>query len=818
MGAEPEVLPISVAAPLAGLFLITEDETGVANLVAQALQQRGVKTVLLPPSVLANSEQLTAQVTGLAGQGLVSGIVHLLGLNSYPLPENFADWQAATQVQIKGLVQLLKLCAQDLQAVGKEGYAVVLGASNLGGEFGRNGQCQPGSLIAGGQNGLLKTLAAEWPTVVTKSLDFDQATPAVIAARILEELLLPGGRIEVGYPQNTRTIFRSLEIPLTDRSGEPSLKPTQDWVLLATGGGTGITAQMLADLAPLGLTLILTGRSRSVPLASPEPTPESDLTQGITEIGQLRTLMLNQVKSEGITPTPVLVEQRVKQLLKQRSLRQSLDHLRSLGAKVEYHTVDSREPSQVEALFNHIYGHYGRLDAVVHGAGIIEDKLLADKPLDSFARVFDTKVDSLFLLSRYLRPESLKLLVLFSSIAGRYGNRGQSDYATANEVMNRFAWYLDQQWPSVRVVAINWGPWDSEGMASEGVKRQLREQGIIPIPEIEGRQFFLNEIYYGRKGEAEVIAGEGPWESKEQEQARLRIVDLAPKLPPRTFPLLERELQLQPNGSLTLSHQFSLLNDPYLRDYSPQGLPTLSPAIALEWLAELAQAGWPEWKLAEVRDFQVLQPVILPDSTASLEVMFKAIASSHSNTESIEIVTEMVAVETQAILYRAAVSLRYYLEDLSLSDPEPLTGGANLTHSEIYSGSYDLPGQPWQSLQSISQLQNLGVNAETLSSSVTEFLPPMGPPQPTWLIDPQWLDAALQLARLWGKSQSQTVTHVARLGAVQVSPSVPRPTTLTLALRAKESGTDSVKYRFDVDFLDNFGQIYLHLSDLEMAP
>jgi len=39
-----------------------------------------------------------------------------------------------------------------------------------------------------------------------------------------------------------------------------------------------------------------------------------------------------------------------------------------------------------------------------------------------------------------------------------------------------------------------------------------------------------------------------------------------------------------------------------------------------------------------------------------------------------------------------------------------------------------------------------------------------------------------------------------------------------LALRVKASGTDSVKYRFDADFLDNFGQIYLHLSDLEMAP
>jgi hypothetical protein len=155
---------------------------------------------------------------------------------------------------------------------------------------------------------------------------------------------------------------------------------------------------------------------------------------------------------------------------------------------------------------------------------------------------------------------------------------------------------------------------------------------------------------------------------------------------------------------------------------------------------------------------------------------------------------------------------------LSLSAPEPLTGGANLTHSEIYSGSYDLPGQPWQSLQSIAQLQNRGANAEILSSSVAEFLPTMEPPQPTWLLDPQWVDAALQLARIWAKSQSQTVTHVARLGAVQVSPSVPRPTTLTLALRAKASGTDSVKYRFDADFLNNFGQIYLHLSDLEMVP
>jgi hypothetical protein len=379
--------------------------------------------------------------------------------------------------------------------------------------------------------------------------------------------------------------------------------------------------------------------------------------------------------------------------------------------------------------------------------------------------------------------------------------------------MNRFAWYLDRQWPAVRVVAINWGPWNSEGMASEAVKRQLRKQGIIPIPETEGRQFFLQEIYYGRKGEVEVIAGAGPWEAKEQEQARLRSVHLTPKPSLRQFALLDGEPQLQPNGSVTYTHLFSPVNDPYLREYDRQGLLTLSPAIALEWLAELAQAGWPEWKLAEVRDFQILQPLCWPAEVASWEVTCKALASSHSNTESIEIVTEMFASSTQTLLCRALVSLRYYREDLAVGEPEPLTGGRSLTHSEIYDGSLSLAGHCWQGLQTISHLQHQGGNAEVVSSSVNQFLPGV---TSQWLLDPQLVEATLQLARLWGVSQSQPVNRLARLGAIQISPLTTPPTTLNLALRQKDRAVEAGKFHFDADFLDNLGQIYLHLSDLEM--
>ena len=63
-----------------------------------------------------------------------------------------------------------------------------------------------------------------------------------------------------------------------------------------------------------------------------------------------------------------------------------------------------------------------------------------------------TKLDGALNLARLLRPEPLRFAVFFSSIAGRFGNRGQSDYAAANEALNKLAIWLDRRWPG-RVVA-----------------------------------------------------------------------------------------------------------------------------------------------------------------------------------------------------------------------------------------------------------------------------------------------------------------------------------------------------------------------------
>ena len=151
-----------------------------------------------------------------------------------------------------------------------------------------------------------------------------------------------------------------------------------------------------------------------------------------------------------------------------------------------------------------VYDQFGRLDGVIHGAGVLEDKLLVDKGAESLRRVVSTKIDSAFVLSRHLRPETLRFLVFFSSVSARFGNRGQGDYAAANEVLNKLARTLDQQWPS-RVVAINWGPWDGSGMVSEALRRQFARRGVELIPPEIGCETLLEELRFGRQGEAEVL-------------------------------------------------------------------------------------------------------------------------------------------------------------------------------------------------------------------------------------------------------------------------------------------------------------------------
>ena len=138
---------------------------------------------------------------------------------------------------------------------------------------------------------------------------------------------------------------------------------------------------------------------------------------------------------------------------------------------------------------------------------MIEDKLLRDKTPESFDRVFGTKVDSALTLARKLDPAKLKFFALFASITSRYGNRGQSDYAAANEVLSKLACDLDRKWPG-RVVSVAWGPWAEVGMVAD-LEKHLVARGLKLIEPAVGAGFAVDEVIFGAKGEPEVLVAGG---------------------------------------------------------------------------------------------------------------------------------------------------------------------------------------------------------------------------------------------------------------------------------------------------------------------
>ena len=90
---------------------------------------------------------------------------------------------------------------------------------------------------------------------------------------------------------------------------------------------------------------------------------------------------------------------------------------------------------QAEELVHQVVQRCGRLDAVVHNAGFVQDKTLRKMSAEQWDAVLDVHLKTAFLLSKYAWPHfeaaGAGRLVFLSSSAGLYGNFGQGNYAAA---------------------------------------------------------------------------------------------------------------------------------------------------------------------------------------------------------------------------------------------------------------------------------------------------------------------------------------------------------------------------------------------------
>lgn len=458
----------------------------VTSAVMAALTEEGYTVRLAPAGALRRE------------RGTVSGVLNLLGLEPRFRLAEMGDADASLTAAAETF-RIVQEFVDDLQSSEVKGGGWFINVTALDGHFGLGGDMNT-SLAAAGTLGVVKTLRREYRRLRVKNIDAEPNMPAdMLAARLLEEIAADDDLVEVGLTCEGRWRPVLREEPIL--CDVPPLTLDHQSVILVTGGARGITAEIARRLAlEAKPRLILVGRS-PLPLG---PVPRRSRRHDRIA---LRKQLIDEARQGGKPVLPAEIEREVNQILRDGEIRDNLDACTAAGATVEYHALDVRDGEAFGRLIDSLYERFGRIDGVIHGAGIIDDRRIRDKSLDSFAAVFRTKVDSAWTLACKLRPESLKFLAFFGSISGRFGNAGQVDYSAANEVLNKLADHLHHRWPG-RVVCLNWGPWEG-GMVSQELRRLYTEAGIELIPVEQGVAAFLAELRRTDHAGAEVVLARG---------------------------------------------------------------------------------------------------------------------------------------------------------------------------------------------------------------------------------------------------------------------------------------------------------------------
>ncbi len=441
-------------------FAVTRDGRGVAEALVGLLSDRGARA-----RVVEDGEAL----------GEVDGVVHLAPL---------AMPQPAT------LFRLYELAREALQGPA----ASILAVTGLGGGFGHDRGGTNGD-VAGGVGAFLKCLAKEWPQGRVRSVDVDpEEDPASVAGWIVEEMTALDERLEVGRSRESRHVWELVPYE-PSASGESPLDA--DSVVLVTGGARGIGARVAIGLAEAyGCRLELVGRT---------PAPADDEPALLADAEDAAEMKRRLIEA-GSNDTAE-IERTVRAILAAREIRRTLEAIRAAGGTAEYHSTDVRDAAFGD-LLRGIHARRGRLDGVIHAAGTIDDRPLMRKSPESFQRVFDTKVRGALTLLQQ-RPDGVRFIVFFSSMSSLFGNPGQTDYASANEVLDKLALGWNGR-GGTRVLSINWGPWDGSGMVDETLRRSFERRGVGLIPPAEGVGILLDEIVRGDPEVAQLAVAAGP--------------------------------------------------------------------------------------------------------------------------------------------------------------------------------------------------------------------------------------------------------------------------------------------------------------------
>ncbi|MEQ8568537.1 MAG: C45 family autoproteolytic acyltransferase/hydrolase [Deltaproteobacteria bacterium] len=662
----------------------------------------------------------------------------------------------------------------------------VFGVTFLGGALGFDNAAQ-GTGDGGGLLGLLKSVRREFDGLSVQALDASPSeSPSQVAEALIAELDAPGGPLEVGLLRGKRLVLK-----MAERRAEPAASPDRlpaTWIV--TGGARGVTAKMAIRLAELYQPrLVLLGR---------HPLPEeATLAQwrALDDAGldKLKQDILQAMKSEGGF-SPIAWKQRCESIDKSLEIDATLRQIAERGSSVVYYAVDIADREALAAVLTKTRVR-GPIEGVLHGAGVEVAKPFDKKTDALFERTLGGKVDGLVHLLALTKDDPLTHVVGFSSVSGRFGGHGQTDYAIANEAEARLL-SAYRATHDVHVTAIAWAAFSEVGLAARSsAKAFLEKAGQAFMTPAEGANHLVRELWAGLP-ESEITICE---RLDALDMDRLLVAESdRPKWLERArraaaSPMIDHLVTADADGA-TIERTLDA-TEPFLDQHRMGATPIVPAVVSLELMSELSNLDPGEhWSLADV---QIERPLKV-DEDGAVTVLARregdalSIASTVRKQDGVVLEPARVFVRGRRVPSQAPVaSLDVAAEGETIVYPYPKSidrtpGSRMIFHGPVF-----------RCLEGVSAGDGGGV-AQLIVPAPTSLVP--GSDAGRWQLPAALLDGCLQAVGMLGRILHGVVALPAGFGRVDVSKRVLEAAgeRVRLAVRFVEVTDDALVADFEV--------------------
>jgi acyl transferase domain-containing protein/acyl carrier protein len=775
--------------------VLVSDKGGAGDALATQLRDRGVEVLPIDPT--KSADDLINTLKNWTTTGPVQGVYWLPALDKEGPISNMdlAAWHAALQVRVKSLYAAMRVLYEQ---VARPGTFLVTG-TRLGGQHGYD---QAGAVapMGGAVAGFTKAYKRERPEALVKAVDFEDARNASdIAELLLNETLLDNGAVEIGYKGGLRWTV-GLEERLAN-DGQPGLVLNEKSVFVVTGAAGSIVSAITADLAASsGGTFYLLD-------LIPEPDADNpDLARFVSDKDNLKRDLFARIQARGERATPALVEKELAALERAQAALTAITAVRAAGGTAHYFSVDLADANGVAKAIDQVRKNSGRIDVLMHAAGLERSHFLPDKDQREFDLVFNVKADGWFNLLHVIGDMPLAATVAFSSVAGRFGNGGQTDYSAANDLLCKYTSSFRSTRVQTRGIVIDWSAWGGIGMATRGsIPKMMELAGIDMLPPEAGIPLIRRELTMGgTRGEIVVGTRIGVLLDEWDATGGLDTAALAASV--AKGPMIGTVTGMGIYSGLTVETTLDPKAQPFLYDHRIDGTPVLPGVMGIEAFAEAALCMQPGWHIADIEEVNFLAPFkFFRDEPRTVIIQAKFYPQGEQLVADCRLIGRRTLTgQTQpqeTTHFTAHVRLTKQQPQAAAVPAPHLSPEATVDAAQIYRIYFH--GPAYQVIQRACQ------DGERMIGQLAGQLPDNHQPsdRPT-LMSPRLIELCFQTAGLWELGMQSRMGLPLYVNSVSCfsAPRATEPALYAVVTPHPEQGS------FDVDVVDAKGNVYLRVN------